>query len=197
MVDNPQGKERLPGKEPASGWLAGPYGHPFHPILVTVPLGAWIASGVFDVISRFADDPSAFVVGSKWLIAIGVVGALAAASVGFLDLVGIPTGTRAFRVGLVHMTLNLTVTSAYVVNFLWRRSGDGYAAGVSSGQLVLSAVSLVLLAASGYLGGMLAFRYGVRVADEETQADGFRQTGNQSRETALKDTATPPASIGD
>ena len=21
--------------------LAGPYGHPFHPILVTVPIGAW------------------------------------------------------------------------------------------------------------------------------------------------------------
>ena len=22
--------------------LAGPYGHPFHPILVTVPIGAWV-----------------------------------------------------------------------------------------------------------------------------------------------------------
>jgi hypothetical protein len=27
---------------------------------------------------------------------------------------------------------------------------------------------------SGWLGGMLSYRYGVRVADEETQAEGFR-----------------------
>jgi len=31
------------GKRPRTV-LAGPYGHPFHPILVTVPIGAWIAS---------------------------------------------------------------------------------------------------------------------------------------------------------
>jgi len=29
------------------------------------------------------------------------------------------------------------------------------------------------LGLSGYLGGKLAFRYGVRVADEATQAEGF------------------------
>ena len=29
-------------KQPVSGVLAGPYGHPFHPILVTVPIGAWV-----------------------------------------------------------------------------------------------------------------------------------------------------------
>ncbi|WP_369386470.1 hypothetical protein AB5J72_01870 [Streptomyces sp. CG1] len=34
--------------------------------------------------------------GSAWLIAIGVLGALAAACVGFLDLFAIPTGTPAF-----------------------------------------------------------------------------------------------------
>ncbi len=30
-----------------------------------------------------------------------------------------------------------------------------------------------MLGASGYLGGKLAFRYGVRVADETTQASGY------------------------
>jgi uncharacterized membrane protein len=33
-----------PAKAPVSAALAGPYGHPFHPILVTVPIGAWVAS---------------------------------------------------------------------------------------------------------------------------------------------------------
>ena len=30
-------------KRPASP-VAGPYGHPFHPILVTIPIGSWVAS---------------------------------------------------------------------------------------------------------------------------------------------------------
>jgi uncharacterized membrane protein len=40
---------------------------------------------------------------------------------------------------------------------------------------VLAAVSLAVLAVSGYLGGKLAYRYGVRVADSATQAEGFRR----------------------
>jgi uncharacterized membrane protein len=41
---------------------------------------------------------------------------------------------------------------------------------------VLSAACLAVLAVSGYLGGMLAYRYGVRVADEATQASGYRHS---------------------
>lgn len=159
-------------KEPVSKLLAGPYGHPFHPILVTVPIGAWVSSLVFDVASRIVADPGFLVQGSRWLVAIGAIGAVAAALVGFLDLLAIPTGTPAFRTGLVHMSLNLTITAAYVVNFAWRAGGDA-ADGVPIGPLVLSALSLAGLGVSGYLGGKLAYHYGVRVADEATQATGF------------------------
>jgi len=31
-------------KQPVSATLAGPHGHPLHPLLVTVPIGAWLAS---------------------------------------------------------------------------------------------------------------------------------------------------------
>src|SRR6266542_2918159 len=161
--------EAQQAKKPVSAMLAGPYGHPFHPILVTVPIGAWVSSLVFDVASRFVDRPGFLYQGSSWLIAIGVIGALAAATVGFLDLFAIPTGTPAFRTGLVHMSLNLTVTLAYVVNFLWRTADYGQPVSVHIGSLVLAAVSLAVLAVSGYLGGKLAYRYGVRVADESTQ----------------------------
>jgi uncharacterized membrane protein len=152
--------------------LAGPYGHPFHPILVTVPIGAWVVSIVFDLVSRWADEADVFVKGSFWLIGIGILGAVAAALFGLLDLLAIPRGTRAFRTGLTHMALNLTVVALFAVSFAVRRDhldeGDVTIAG-----FVLSAIALGLLAVSGWLGGELAYRYGVRVVDEQTQAEGF------------------------
>ena len=160
-------------KRPVSASLAGPYGHPFHPILVTVPIGAWVTSLVFDIASHVVHRPGFLTQGSQWLIAVGVIGALLAAMVGFLDLFAIPAGTRAFRTALVHMTLNLLVTVAYAVNFLWRYNSYTSGGSVGWGRLALSVVSLVLLGVSGFLGGKLAYRYGVRVADENTQAEGY------------------------
>jgi uncharacterized membrane protein len=166
--------EPEPAKRPVSAVLAGPYGHPFHPILVTVPIGAWVSSLVFDIGSRIVGEPGFLARGSVWLIAIGVIGALAAALIGTLDLLAIPAGTPAFRTGLTHMSLNLVVTAAYVAGFFWRRAADSGPGPVGAGPLVLSAAALVVLGASGYLGGKLAYRYGVRVAAESTQAEGFR-----------------------
>lgn len=170
-------------KHPVSGALAGPYGHPYHPILVTVPIGSWVAALVFDIASHVVSRGGFLVQGSEWLIAVGVIGALAAASIGFLDFLAIPAGTPAFRTGLIHMSLNLTVTAAYAVNFVWRRVEYGHVESVGAGMIALSAASLAALAVSGYLGGKLAYRYGVRVADEATQSEGF-DSGPHSPTTA-------------
>jgi uncharacterized membrane protein len=167
-------------KQPVSGVLAGPYGHPFHPILVTVPIGAWVSGLVFDIGSRVVGTPGFLAQGSVWLIAIGVAGAVLAALVGVLDLLAIPTGTPAFRTGLVHMGLNLAVTGAFAVNFFWRQTTYGDPDPVAVGPLVLSAASLAVLAVSGYLGGKLAYRYGVRVAEETDQSEGYRPVEHTS-----------------
>ena len=160
-------------KHPVSR-LAGPYGHPLHPILVTVPIGAWVASFVFDVASRLSGEPTVFAKGAFWLIGLGLLGAGAAALLGFLDLFAIPTGTRAFRTGLLHMTLNLVVVAFYVGAFLLRRGQLGQTDGVPIGLIILSAVALGVLTVSGWLGGQLAYRYGVRVAEESTQAEAYQ-----------------------
>jgi uncharacterized membrane protein len=175
------------GKRPVSALLAGPYGHPLHPLLVTVPIGAWVASLVFDIGSHIAGRPAPLFDGSLWLIAIGVLGALAAACVGFLDLFAIPTGTRAFRTGLLHMSLNLLVTLAYAVGFVWRHGTYGHGGAVGAGQLALSAVSLAVLSVSGFLGGKLAYRFGIRVADETTQREGLQPAA------AARSTSTAPS----
>ncbi|MFF1398462.1 DUF2231 domain-containing protein [Streptomyces sp. NPDC058287] len=181
MTDSPSHEQ---AKRPVSAALAGPYGHPFHPMLVTVPIGAWVGSLVFDIASHLVGDPGFLARGAMWLIALGVIGALAAALVGFLDLFAIPPGTRAFRIGLVHMTLNLLVTAAYTANFLWRHADYRPDAGVAGGMLALNAVGLAALGVSGHLGGKLAYRYGVRVADEITQAEGFVPTHRPPRSTS-------------
>lgn len=153
--------------------LAGKYGHPLHPMLVTVPIGAWIASLVFDIASRLVAGPAFLVRGSEWLIAVGVVGAFAAAGAGILDFYVIKPGTRAYRTVVLHMSLNLLVITAFGADFVWRHGSYHRPGAVPPAQIAASAACLVLLAVSGYLGGKLSYRYGVRVADEQTQARGF------------------------
>ena len=149
--------------------LAGTYGHPLHPILVTVPIGAWVTSLVFDI----ASHPAGFLAqGSLWLIGVGVIGALLAACFGVLDLFALPEQTRVRRTAVIHASLNLTITAVYAVGFAWRYKAV-HPAPVPAAQIALSAVSLAALAVSGFLGGKLTYRYGVRVADEVTQADGY------------------------
>ena len=77
------------------------------------------------------------------------------------------------RFGLAHMVLNLTVVGLYVGNFLWRHNSYYESNKVGTGQLVLSAVAIGLLLVSGWIGGMLAYRFGVRVAAERDQAEGY------------------------
>jgi len=152
--------------------LAGPYGHPFHPILVTIPIGTWTASVIFDIIGLFADDATPYAIGAQILIAIGVVGAVVAAAFGLLDLVTLARGTAARRTALIHMGLNLGAVVLFAVNWAVRASQDHDE--VSVVGLVLSVIGLLAVGVSGWLGGKLAYRYGVRVADERTQAEGFR-----------------------
>src|SRR5262245_25603552 len=161
--------------------LSGPYGHPFHPLLVTVPIGAWVASLVFDIASRIVDssEAGAWAQGAYWLVAIGVIGALAAAVFGLLDLLGIPRKTKALRNGLWHLGLNLTVVALFVVSFFLRRADETYESATPIGIIILSVVTLAILAVSGWLGGRLTYRYGVRVADQRDQVQGY-QSGQPS-----------------
>ena len=45
--------------------------------------------------------------------------------------------------------------------------------------MVVSAIALGILSVSGWLGGTLVYRYGVRVADEGTQTEGSSSADSQ------------------
>ncbi len=152
--------------------LAGPYGHPFHAMVVTVPIGAWTGAIVFDLVSFFAEDPEPFVSGAMWLVAIGVLGALVAAVFGLMDLATLTRGTKARRIALTHMALNIAAIALFTVSFLLRLNADPAAPAVVG--FVVALLGYGAVSVSGFLGGELAYRYGVRVADEETQAEAHR-----------------------
>jgi len=167
-------------KQPRSV-VAGSYGHPVHPILVTVPIGAWVCALVFDLVSLGSDSPRPWATGAMWLILLGVIGAALAAIFGLLDLLNLPHGTTAFNTGRIHAGLNSAALLIFLVCFFWRyRTADSWEA-APLGPLILSILGLAVVGVSGFLGGKLAYRYGVRVADESVQAEGFRERPSRTR----------------
>jgi uncharacterized membrane protein len=135
-------------KRSASAVPAARYGRP---ALVTMPIVAWAASLTFDIGSRVDAGATFLSPGARWLIAIGVVGVLVAAMAGCLDLAAVPTGTRAFRITVTHLTLNVVVAGSAIGNFFWRDTGFHPPGPVAIGPLLLSVVTLAVLGVSGRL----------------------------------------------
>lgn len=152
---------------------AGPHGQPFHPLLASIPFGAWVISFAFDLAARFAHEEVVYSRAAFWLIGIGIVSAIPAGVTGTLDLLNVARNTQAFRTGITHMVMSDIILVVFVVSFLLRRGATSVeAAGLP--LLAMSVAALALLAVSGWLGVRLTYRYGVRVVDEATQAEGFQ-----------------------
>jgi nitrite reductase/ring-hydroxylating ferredoxin subunit/uncharacterized membrane protein len=125
-------------------------GHPLHPVLTDVPIGAWGMSALLDAVGGPAGEGAA-----DLLVAAGVVAAVPAAASGLNDWSG--THGPETRVGLVHAALNTTALSLYLASLLARARGNR-----RRGK-TLGLAGLGMLAAGGYLGGHLTFVRGVNV----------------------------------
>lgn len=139
-------------KDVLSGtWL----GHPLHPPLTDVPIGAWSAAAVLDMmelLGNHADDcPSA-----DTLIAAGILAALPSALAGLSDLSDEYFGD-VLAPGAAHALGNTAALALYGASFLARRRGN------RTVGIVLSFFGAGALAASGFLGGHLVFRRGLGV----------------------------------
>jgi len=134
-------------------------GHPIHPMLVTIPIGLWIFSLVADLVALRSDSSQTWAIVALYALVGGIVGALAAALPGLVDLLSLKD--RAIKkTALVHMGINLTVVALYVVNASLR--WDAPAAGGL--PLALSVVAVCMLAVSGWLGGKMVYLAGVGVS---------------------------------
>lgn len=125
-------------------------GHPLHPMLTDLPIGAWTMSMLLDTAGGPAAEPAA-----DLLVAVGAVTALPTAAAGLNDWSD--TYGPATRVGLVHAAVNTGALSLYL---------GSLAARACSRRRLGKALALAgfgALMVGGYLGGHLSFVEGVNV----------------------------------
>jgi uncharacterized membrane protein len=134
-------------------------GHPIHPILIVFPLGLFPVASIFDIIYLCTDNGHWADV-SYWIIAAGVIGALVAAVFGFVDWLGIPAGTRAKYIGLIHGISNLIVALLFILSWLMRRPGPTTPSLLA---ILLGWIGVGIALFAGWLGGELVYRLKVAV----------------------------------
>ncbi|MGK5081897.1 DUF2231 domain-containing protein [Bdellovibrionota bacterium FG-1] len=135
--------------------------HPLHPLMIHLPIGFWLSSLVCDIFFAF-DMTGAFAAVSFDFVLAGLVSLLLAVPTGLADYMSIPAGSLPKRVATTHLILNLVVTALYAVNLYARYALNGGMPDiVTSGQIILSFVSLMILGISGFLGGRLVYQYGI------------------------------------
>ncbi len=130
-------------------------GHPLHPALIALPVGAWTLAAILDALELaglhrdrgFADTA----------IGIGLVGAVGAAVAGVTDWS--ETDGRAKRIGLAHGAINVAATGLYALSLALRRRSR-------SKGIALSMTAFGLAMSSAYLGGHLA--YGEQIGVDHT-----------------------------
>jgi uncharacterized membrane protein len=128
-------------------------------MLIVFPLGLLAMSFVFDIIYLASDNGGSYAAASYYMIAAGLLTGVAAAVAGTLDWRGIPKGTRASRIGLIHGIGNAVLLVLFLVSWLIRRS-VGYAdPGVA--PIVVSFLGVALSMATAWLGGELVYRLNI------------------------------------
>ncbi|MFF9072619.1 Rieske 2Fe-2S domain-containing protein [Streptomyces sp. NPDC014646] len=131
-----------------------PIGHPLHPALVQVPIGAWLSATVLDFVPGSRR-------GARVLVGVGVVTAVPATLAGWVDWAEQPP--EHLRTGLVHAAFVTTALVLYARSWVHRRQGGRAAAAKALGLAGLCAVGV-----GGLLGGHLAYRQAVGANKSES-----------------------------
>ena len=134
-------------KDVLSGtWL----GHPVHPPLTDVVIGAWTSALLLDLLGgKSAEDAADRLVGA------GILAAIPTAAAGLSDWAELRGASR--RVGSVHAIGNTTALLLHALSWASRKRGD------RSRGLALSALGYAAATVSAWLGGHLSFAKGVGV----------------------------------
>lgn len=134
-------------------WL----GHPLHPLLTDVPIGAWTVAVLLDLLALLVRVPG---LGTAAAIALGlgVLAALAAIATGLLDWMDV--NPKELSIGVMHGTINILATLLMIVSLLIR-FGSNWDTSAAAFVVALAGYGLVM--GGGFIGGSLVFRHGAMV----------------------------------
>jgi nitrite reductase/ring-hydroxylating ferredoxin subunit/uncharacterized membrane protein len=139
-----------PVKDLLSGVVVG---HPLHPALVTVPIGAFTSAVVLDLTGR---QQSA----ARTVVGLGLLSSVPTALAGLSDWSDTQGAER--RVGMAHLSLNLVGLSTLAGSWLARRRDPGTGRFDALGPW-LTLTGFGIMGASAWLGGHLSYAMGVGV----------------------------------
>jgi uncharacterized membrane protein len=137
------------------------FGHSIHAMLITFPVGLFVTAVLFDI-AHLVSTRGQWTLISYWMIIAGIVGALMAAVFGFIDYLGIPSGTRAQRIGRTHGLGNVVVVVLFLVSWWFRHETPEQPPRTA---FVFSFFGIAVAAVTAWLGGELVERLGVGVDD--------------------------------
>ncbi len=151
--------------------------HPIHPMLVVFPIGLWAFSLVSDLIYLFKEMPLWSEL-ALYTIAGGLIGAIAAAVPGLIDMLAI-TDVRARKIARDHLILNASAIVIFGLSLLVRISAEPGA----PLAIILSFAGILVLAVSGWLGGELVYVHGIGVEprSKAAAAEKEKRRGNLRR----------------
>lgn len=125
-------------------WL----GHPLHPVLTDLVIGAWSLGALFDLAAAIGRSENTEK-SADALTAIGAVAAVPTALAGLTDYSTVPN--PAADVGLVHAIVNDVALTFYLISLNQRRKGE------RNKGVLYSTAGLALLTTGAYLGGHLVY----------------------------------------
>jgi uncharacterized membrane protein len=142
--------------------IRGLPGHPLHPALTDVAIGAYTTSAALGFLGWLgvAEDRLA----TAWWLAlvVGLIVTVPTALSGLADWLTITRGTELWRTATAHLLAMVTATVLFLLAAIFGHGGydDG---DVTGGSLFLTLLGYGTMAAGGYLGGAIVFVHGMRV----------------------------------
>lgn len=136
--------------------------HPLHPMLVHFPIALWILSLALDLFTLFFGPNNNLVRAALYAMVGGTGMAVLAAIPGLVDWADIRADNQAKKPATYHMWLNMAAILLYAFNIVLRFGAidENRTPGV---ELLLSIVGVLLILASGYLGGTIVYDDGIAV----------------------------------
>jgi len=145
--------------------LQGYPGHPSHPPLTDVSIGAYTIAAALLVLGAAGLQEPAMAHGALLATSAGLSLAPPTMLTGLLDWRDLPPGTPKRTLANLHLVTMLAATAAFAAS--WFPARAAYETGhIHTAALILALAGEALLLVGGYLGGALVYVHGHRVLSQ-------------------------------